>query len=36
MAVAQNLLNETYRMSADEKGVDAPGRGVVFKVKYSL
>lgn len=36
IAVAQNILNRTYRLSADEKGVDAPGRGIVFKVSYSF
>jgi outer membrane receptor protein involved in Fe transport len=36
MAIAQNLLNATYYSSADEQGVLAPGRGVVFKVNYSF
>ena len=36
VAIAQNILNETYRASADESGVDAPGRGFVFKAKYSF
>ena len=36
MAIAQNLLNSTYYSSADEQGVLAPGRGVVFKVNYSF
>ncbi len=35
-AIARNLLNRTYRLSADEQGVDAPGRGIVFKVSYSF
>ena len=35
-AIAQNILNQTYRSSADEQGVDAPGRGVVFKILYSF
>lgn len=35
-AIAQNISNQTYRSSADESGVDAPGRGIVFKVSYSL
>jgi len=35
-AIAQNVLNQTYRLSADEKGVDAPGRGIVFKFSYSF
>ena len=36
VAVAQNILDETYRASADEQSVDAPGRGFVFKVEYSF
>jgi len=36
VAIAQNILDETYRASADEMGVDAPGRGVVFKAMYSF
>lgn len=36
LLIAQNILNERYLASADEQGVDAPGRGVVFKVSYSL
>jgi len=36
LALAQNMLNRTYRLSADEQGVDAPGRGIVFKVSYSF
>ncbi len=36
LAIAQNITNRTYRLSADEKGVDAPGRGMVFKVSYSF
>jgi outer membrane receptor protein involved in Fe transport len=36
LAIAQNVLNKTYRLSADEKGVDAPGRGLVFKISYSF
>ncbi|MCK4646547.1 MAG: TonB-dependent receptor [Candidatus Aminicenantes bacterium] len=36
LAIAQNVLNKTYRLSADEKGVDAPGRGIVFKISYSF
>jgi len=36
LAVFQNMLNQTYRLSADEEGVDAPGRGVVFKLSYSF
>ena len=36
LAVAQNMLNQTYRLSADEKGVDAPGRGIIFKVSLSF
>jgi len=34
LVIAQNILNQTYRLSADEKGVDAPGRGIVFKVSW--
>ena len=36
MVIAQNLINQAYRASADEAGVDAPGRGFVFKIKYSF
>jgi len=36
VAIAQNILDQTYRASADEAGVDAPGRGFVFKAKYSF
>jgi outer membrane receptor protein involved in Fe transport len=36
LAIIQNVLDQTYRASADESGVDAPGRGVVFRVKYSF
>jgi len=36
LAIAQNILDETYRVSADEQGVDAPGRGFIFKAKYSF
>jgi outer membrane receptor protein involved in Fe transport len=36
MAIAQNISDRTYRPSADESGVDAPGRGVVLRVKYSF
>jgi outer membrane receptor protein involved in Fe transport len=36
MAVAQNVLNKTYYSSADEQGVLAPGRGLVFKALYSF
>ena len=35
LAIAQNISNRTYRLSADETGVDAPGRGIVFKVSFS-
>ena len=36
LAIAQNILNQTYRASADEAGVDAPGRGFVVKAMYSF
>jgi len=36
IAIFQNILNETYRASADEKGVDAPGRGLVVRAKFSF
>ena len=36
MAIAQNLLNKTYYSSADEQGVLAPGRGLVFKAICSF
>lgn len=34
LVIGQNLLNRLYQVSADEKGVDAPGRGVVFKISF--
>ena len=36
LAVAQNILDKNYRASADKDGVDASGRGFVFKAKYSF
>lgn len=36
LCIAQNLLNQTYRFSADVDGVDAPGRGFVFKASYGF
>jgi outer membrane receptor protein involved in Fe transport len=36
LAIVQNLFDQTYRLSADDQGVDAPGRGFVFKVSFSL
>ena len=36
LAIFQNLLNETYRASADEQGIDAPGRGLVVRAKFSF
>ncbi|MFC2169308.1 TonB-dependent receptor [Acidobacteriota bacterium] len=36
IATALNLLNQTYRLSADESGVDAPGRSFVFRASYSF
>jgi iron complex outermembrane receptor protein len=36
MAIAGNILNQTYRASSDEQGVDAPGMGVVLKVRYTF
>ncbi len=36
LAIVQNLFDQTFRLSADEQGVDAPGRGFVFKVSFSL
>jgi outer membrane receptor protein involved in Fe transport len=36
LAIIQNIFNRTYRASADEEGVDAPGRGVVFRAKFSF
>lgn len=35
-AIAQNILNRTYRLSADEQGVDAPGRSIIFKLSCSF
>ena len=36
VAIAQNILDQTYRASADQASVDAPGRGFVFKAEYSF
>ncbi len=36
VVIGQNLFNQTYRASADEQGVDAPGRGLVLKVRYNF
>ncbi|UCE40075.1 MAG: TonB-dependent receptor [Candidatus Aminicenantes bacterium] len=36
VAIAQNIFDQTYRASADEAGVDAPGQGFVFKAEYSF
>jgi iron complex outermembrane receptor protein len=36
VAITQNILDQTYRPSADEQGVDAPGRGFVFRAEYSF
>jgi len=36
LAIGRNLLDRTYQLSADEQGVDAPGRGIVFKILYSF
>ena len=36
LAIVQNLFDQTYRLSADDQGVDAPGRGFVFKISFSL
>jgi iron complex outermembrane receptor protein len=36
LAIVQNLFDQTFRLSADEQGVDAPGRGFVLKVSFSL
>jgi len=36
IAAVSNMLNTTYRASADEQGVDAPGRGFIFKASYSF
>jgi len=36
LIIAQNILDQTYRASADEQGVDAPGRGFVIRAKYSF
>lgn len=36
LAIVQNVLNKTYYSSADEQGVMAPGRGLVFKAIYSF
>jgi outer membrane receptor protein involved in Fe transport len=36
VVIAQNILDSTYRASADEAGVDAPGRGFIFRAMYSF
>jgi iron complex outermembrane receptor protein len=36
LAVIQNILNQAYRFSADEKGVDAPARGIVLRTSISF
>ena len=36
LAIFQNIFNQTYRYSADVDGVDAPARGVVIKLSFSL
>ena len=36
LAVLQNLFNETYRFSADEAGVDAPGRAFFFRFDFTF
>lgn len=36
VAIAQNITDKTYRASADEAGVDAPGRGFIFKASYAF
>ncbi len=36
LAIVQNLFDQTYRLSADVQGVDAPGRSLILKVSFSL
>jgi outer membrane receptor protein involved in Fe transport len=36
LAILQNILDETYRASADESGVDAPGRGLVLRANFGF
>jgi iron complex outermembrane receptor protein len=36
IAIAQNITDATYRASADEAGVEAPGRGFVLRAEYSF
>jgi outer membrane receptor protein involved in Fe transport len=36
LAITQNIFDQTYRPSADESGVDAPGRGIILKAMYSF
>lgn len=36
LVIAQNILDQTYRASADEQGVDAPGRGLVLRAKFAF
>jgi len=34
MCIGQNLSNALYRYSADVNGVEAPGRGMIFRILY--
>ncbi len=36
LAIVQNILDKTYRASADVDGVDAPGRGLVVRAKFAF
>jgi len=36
LAILQNIFDETYRASADDLGVDAPGRGLVLRAKFGF
>jgi len=36
ICIGQNLTNAVFRFSADESGVDAPGRGFIFRLIYKF
>ncbi len=36
LIIGRNLLHQTYRVSADQDGVNAPGRSLIFRAIYSF
>jgi outer membrane receptor protein involved in Fe transport len=36
LLIGSNLLNQNYRLTADEKGVAAPGRNLALQISYSF